>query len=61
MSFECSNPLWGTTSNFLDESLSPGGSSGGEAALIAAGGSIIGLGRYKLISLLSVLFSFVVI
>ena len=45
MSFECSNPLWGITSNFLDKSLSPGGSSGGEAALIAANGSIIGLGR----------------
>ena len=45
MSFECSNPLWGTTSNHLDKSLSPGGSSGGEAALIAAKGSIIGLGR----------------
>ena len=45
MSFECSNPLWGTTSNPFDKSLSPGGSSGGEAALISARGSIIGLGR----------------
>jgi Asp-tRNA(Asn)/Glu-tRNA(Gln) amidotransferase A subunit family amidase len=46
MSFECSNPLWGTTSNPIDVSLSPGGSSGGEAALIASKGSIIGIGRY---------------
>lgn len=45
MSFECSNPLWGTTSNPIDKSLSPGGSSGGEAALIASNGSIIGIGR----------------
>lgn len=47
MSFECSNPLWGKTTNHLDKSLSPGGSSGGEAALIASRGSIIGLGRYN--------------
>ncbi len=47
MSFECSNPLWGTTSNSIDISLSPGGSSGGEAALIASKGSIIGVGRYN--------------
>lgn len=45
MSFECSNPLWGLTSNLLDKSLSPGGSSGGEAALISAKGSILGIGR----------------
>lgn len=45
MSFECSNPVWGVTSNFFDKTLSPGGSSGGEASLIAAGGSIIGIGR----------------
>lgn len=45
MSFECSNPLWGVTSNYFDSSLSPGGSSGGEAALISAKGSTIGLGR----------------
>ncbi|KJH49223.1 Amidase [Dictyocaulus viviparus] len=34
----------GTTSNYLDVTRTPGGSSGGEAALIAAGGSIIGIG-----------------
>lgn len=45
MSFECSNPLWGTTSNPFGKFLSPGGSSGGEAALIASHGSIIGIGR----------------
>jgi fatty acid amide hydrolase len=45
MSFECSNPVWGITSNPHDKNLSPGGSSGGEAALIASGGSVIGIGR----------------
>ncbi len=45
MSFECSNPVWGPTLNPVNESLSPGGSSGGEAALIALEGSIIGIGR----------------
>ena len=45
MSFECSNPVWGITTNPFHKLLSPGGSSGGEAALIASGGSIIGIGR----------------
>lgn len=44
MSFECRNPLWGKTENFHKIGYSPGGSSGGEAALIAAGGSILGIG-----------------
>ena len=38
------NAVIGQTRNPHDESRSPGGSSGGEAALIAAGGSPLGLG-----------------
>lgn len=44
MSFECRNPLWGQTENPIRSGYSPGGSSGGEAALIGAGGSVLGLG-----------------
>ncbi|ELR57473.1 Fatty-acid amide hydrolase 1 [Bos mutus] len=43
-SFDCSNPLFGPTMNPWNSSKSPGGSSGGEGALIAAGGSPLGLG-----------------
>jgi amidase len=46
LSFECSNPLWGRTSNPHNERLVPGGSSGGEGALIGAKGSVLGIGRY---------------
>eukprot|EP00058_Branchiostoma_floridae_P009644 XP_002595132.1 hypothetical protein BRAFLDRAFT_67914 [Branchiostoma floridae] len=38
------NPVFGTTVNPLDPTRSPGGSSGGEAALIRAGGSVLGFG-----------------
>lgn len=41
---ESVNPVYGTTNNPWDLRRSPGGSSGGEAALIAAGGSPLGLG-----------------
>ncbi|MEM6654484.1 MAG: amidase family protein [Planctomycetota bacterium] len=41
---ECDNPLFGRTDHPLDAARSPGGSSGGEAAIVAAGGSMIGLG-----------------
>lgn len=41
---ETDNPVYGRTSNPYDLSRTPGGSSGGEAALIAAGGSPLGLG-----------------
>lgn len=41
---ECDNPLHGRTLNPWDAARTPGGSSGGEAALIAAGGSPLGLG-----------------
>ncbi len=44
MSLECNNPLYGRTSHPADAERSPGGSSGGEAAIIAAGGSPLGLG-----------------
>jgi len=43
-SWECSNPVYGTTSNPLHLDYVPGGSSGGEGCLIAQGGSIVGLG-----------------
>ncbi|MEM1244324.1 MAG: amidase, partial [Pseudomonadota bacterium] len=43
-SYETSNRIHGTTNNPYDLTRTPGGSSGGEAALIAAGGSTLGLG-----------------
>lgn len=42
--FECSNPLWGRTLNPYNEDYTCGGSSGGEAALIAMDGSPVGIG-----------------
>lgn len=44
LSFESHNDIWGTTTNPWDTARSPGGSSGGEAALIASGQSPWGLG-----------------
>jgi amidase len=41
---ETDNPLHGRTNNPYDLDRTPGGSSGGEAAIIAAGGSACGLG-----------------
>lgn len=41
---ETDNPLYGRTNNPWDLHRTPGGSSGGEAAIIAAGGSPLGLG-----------------
>jgi len=41
---ETHNPVYGRTSNPWDLDRTPGGSSGGEAAIIAAGGSPLGLG-----------------
>jgi fatty acid amide hydrolase len=40
---ESQNPVYGRTNNPWDLGRSPGGSTGGEAALIAAGGSPLGL------------------
>ncbi|KAI0923915.1 hypothetical protein AcV5_009322 [Taiwanofungus camphoratus] len=42
--FECSNPLWGRTLSPHNAQFSPGGSSGGEAALLAMDGSALGWG-----------------
>uniref|UniRef100_A0A6J0UV61 Vitamin D3 hydroxylase-associated protein-like n=1 Tax=Pogona vitticeps TaxID=103695 RepID=A0A6J0UV61_9SAUR len=42
--YDCSNSIFGQTMNPLDHKRGPGGSSGGEGALIAGGGSILGFG-----------------
>ncbi|KAG8212908.1 amidase signature domain-containing protein [Butyriboletus roseoflavus] len=42
--FECSNVLWGRTTNPWDDKYTCGGSSGGEAALLAMDGSALGIG-----------------
>ncbi len=42
--WECDNPVYGLTVNPHDPRRSPGGSSGGEGALVAAGGSAFGVG-----------------
>jgi fatty acid amide hydrolase len=42
---ETDNPLYGRTNNPWHPARSPGGSSGGEAAIVAAGGSALGLGN----------------
>ena len=44
LAFESDNLVYGRTNNPYDLSRTPGGSSGGEAATIAAGGSPLGLG-----------------
>ena len=44
MSYDTENSLYGRTNNPFDLNRSPGGSSGGEAAIIAAGGSYLGIG-----------------
>jgi fatty acid amide hydrolase len=41
---EADNRVYGLTRNPCDPARTPGGSSGGEAAIIAAGGSMLGLG-----------------
>src|SRR3954466_823386 len=41
---ECENPVYGRTNNPWNPARTSGGSSGGEAAIIAAGGSPLGLG-----------------
>lgn len=44
LAFECSNPLWGRTTNPYNDAYTCGGSSGGEAALLAMDGSAFGIG-----------------
>lgn len=41
--WECDNPVYGRSHNPWDLARTPGGSSGGESAIIAAGGSPLGL------------------
>ncbi|KAJ5902467.1 hypothetical protein N7495_002995 [Penicillium taxi] len=41
---ETENPLWGLTTNPRNPDFTPGGSTGGEAALLALHGSILGFG-----------------
>uniref|UniRef100_A0A8C6T3I7 Fatty-acid amide hydrolase 1 n=1 Tax=Neogobius melanostomus TaxID=47308 RepID=A0A8C6T3I7_9GOBI len=44
LNYDCSNPIYGQTLNPHNLQKTAGGSSGGEAALIGAGGSVIGIG-----------------
>ncbi|KAL0256262.1 hypothetical protein SLS55_008654 [Diplodia seriata] len=44
LSFESTNDVWGRTTNPHNHKYSPGGSTGGESALLAFGGSRIGIG-----------------
>ncbi|KAJ7398123.1 Fatty-acid amide hydrolase 1 [Pitangus sulphuratus] len=44
ISYDCKNLIFGQTCNPLLYTRSPGGSSGGEGALIGGGGSILGIG-----------------
>ena len=44
LAFECANPVFGVTTNPYSKGHVPGGSSGGEAALLALDGSALGVG-----------------
>ncbi|TMS38664.1 hypothetical protein L596_005338 [Steinernema carpocapsae] len=44
LTYTCSNPVYGTTSNPFNSKRTSGGSSGGEGAIIGADGSLLGLG-----------------
>ena len=54
ISFDCSNPIYGKTVNPRNPERSPGGSSGGEGALIGGGGSVMGFGeRFMVVALVA--------
>ncbi|KAJ6594361.1 amidase [Mycena capillaripes] len=42
--YECNNPIWGRTCNPYNAAYTSGGSSGGEACMLALDASVIGLG-----------------
>ncbi|TFK71658.1 amidase signature enzyme [Pluteus cervinus] len=44
LAFECSNPVFGRSTNPYNNKYTPGGSSGGEAALLAMDGAAVGIG-----------------
>lgn len=44
LTFECCNPVFGRTVNPYNGNFTSGGSSGGEAALLAMDGSALGVG-----------------
>ena len=44
LAFECSNPVFGKTVNPYSQDHTSGGSSGGEAAMLALDGSALGIG-----------------
>uniref|UniRef100_A0A1I8APE8 fatty acid amide hydrolase n=1 Tax=Steinernema glaseri TaxID=37863 RepID=A0A1I8APE8_9BILA len=44
LSYTCMNPVYGVTTNPHDKRRTPGGSSGGESAIIGANGSLLGIG-----------------
>lgn len=44
LSFECANPVWGVSSNPYSPNHTSGGSSGGEAAILAMDGAALGWG-----------------
>jgi Asp-tRNA(Asn)/Glu-tRNA(Gln) amidotransferase A subunit family amidase len=44
LNFECSNPVWGVTTNPWNKEYTCGGSSGGEGAILAADGTALGIG-----------------
>lgn len=41
---ETNNPLWGLTTHPMNPAFTPGGSTGGEGALLALHGSLVGWG-----------------
>jgi hypothetical protein len=51
LSFECANPIWGSTENPFDPERTCGGSSGGEAVMVNMRGSPIGWGNDSKLSI----------